>query len=106
MQHKGQVERLVVLLSCLFVLWVCGEAGGALVLFVCTLCMWRGWWCSCPVCLYFISILYMTELKKRNKIVIHLIELKNRKWYYRYDIGVLIHSWFVVGPFRINKLIA
>jgi hypothetical protein len=41
-----------------------------------------------PVCLYFISILYMTELKKRNKIVIHLIELKNRKWYYRYDIGV------------------
>jgi hypothetical protein len=32
----------------LFVLWVCGEAGGALVLFVCTLGMWRGWWCSCP----------------------------------------------------------
>ena len=43
----------MVLLSCLFVLWVCGEAGGALVLFVCTLGMWRGWWCSCPVCLYF-----------------------------------------------------
>jgi hypothetical protein len=42
-----------VLLSCLFVLWVCGEAGGALVLFVCTLSMWRGWWCSCPVCLSF-----------------------------------------------------
>jgi hypothetical protein len=33
----GYVERPVVLLSCLFVLWVCGEAGGALVLFVCTL---------------------------------------------------------------------
>ena len=83
----GYVERLVVLLSCLFVLWVCGEAGGALVLFVCTLGMWRGWWCSCPVCLYFISILYITELKKRNKIVIHLIELKNRKGYHRYDIA-------------------
>jgi hypothetical protein len=34
-------------------LLICGEAGGALVLFVCTLGMWRGWWCSCPVCLYF-----------------------------------------------------
>jgi hypothetical protein len=38
--YFGYVERLVVLLSCLFVLWVCGEAGGALVLFVCTLGMW------------------------------------------------------------------
>ena len=49
---------------------VYGEAGGAIVLFVCILSLYN--WIK----------------KRRNKIVIHLIELTNRKRYYRYDIRV------------------
>jgi hypothetical protein len=67
----------VVFLSCLFVLWVCGEAGGALVLFVCTTYPKR-------------PVIFMSYKKKKNSSTI-LIWIS------------LVEEYFFICPYPQKK---